>query len=175
MAARDVDDTLPDLLKAVEAILADHPKEKGIIHTRTFKIAKYIEDNLKDKRLLFHSSEDREEVINEHMKSKKPTVLVSPSSTEGLDLKDELSRFQIICKIHWPYLGDKLVKSRMEKYHHWYAYQAVKSLIQARGRSIRTADDYAVTYILDDAFERLYSKNIRMFPKYFRKSLHMDL
>jgi Rad3-related DNA helicase len=102
-------------------------------------------------------------------------VLVSPSSTEGLDLKDDLSRFQIICKIHWPYLGDKLVKSRMEKYRHWYAYQAVKSLIQARGRSIRTEEDYAVTYILDDAFDRLYSNNLRMFPKYFRRSLHMDL
>ena len=62
----------------------------------------------------------------------------------------------------------------MEKYDYWYQYQAVKSIIQARGRSIRTKDDYAVTYILDNAFERLYSKNIKMFPTYFRKSLHFD-
>jgi len=175
MSATNIDDTLPDMLNAIKAVLADHSKEKGVIHTRTFKIAKYIEENLNDKRLLFHSSDDREEIIEKHMKSKKPTVLVSPSSTEGLDLKDDLSRFQIVCKINWPYLGDRLVKSRMEKYRYWYAYQAVKSLIQARGRSIRTAEDYAVTYILDDSFEGLYSRNIRMFPKYFRKSLHMDL
>lgn len=175
MSIRGIDETLPKLVKAIKAILKDHPDEKGIIHTRTFKISKYIEENIKNSRILTHSSEDREEVIKKHMKSKKPTVLVSPSSTEGLDLKDDLSRFQIICKIHWPYLGDELVKSRMDKYTHWYAYQAVKSLIQARGRSIRTAEDYAVTYILDDGFESLYSRNIRMFPKYFRKSLHMDL
>ena len=28
---------------------------------------------------------------------------------EGVDLKGDSSRFQIICKIPYPYLGDKLV------------------------------------------------------------------
>jgi Rad3-related DNA helicase len=174
MSKAGIDSTLPEMANIVKALLEEHKNEKGIIHTRTFKIANYLMEHIKDSRLLIHNSDDREDILNKHCKSKKPTVLVSPSSTEGLDLKDDLSRFQIVCKIHWPYLGDELVKRRINKYTYWYSYQAVKHLIQARGRSIRTEDDYAVTYILDDAFEQLYAKNIRMFPKYFRKSLHME-
>lgn len=174
MNKRNIDSTLPNLANIVEALIDEHKGEKGIIHTRTFKIADFLKKNIKSSRLLAHDSSNREEIINKHIRSKKDTILLSPSSTEGLDLKDDLSRFQIICKLHWPYLGDELVQKRMEKYKYWYSYQTAKSLIQARGRSIRTADDYAVTYILDDAFERLYAKNINLFPKYFRDSLHID-
>lgn len=174
MSKKGIDNTLPDLAEMVEALIKEHKGEKGIIHTRTFKIADFLIKNIKSSRLLIHNSENREEILKKHIKSKKDTILVSPSSTEGLDLKDDLSRFQIICKLHWPFLGDELVQRRMNKYKHWYSYQAVKSLIQAKGRSVRTADDYAVTYILDDAFERLYAKNIRLFPDYFKDSLHMD-
>lgn len=174
MSVRKIEETLPNMVEAIKSILDEHKGEKGIIHARTFKIANYIKDNIKNKRLITHDSMNRDEIVKKHMESKSPTVLISPSSTEGLDLKDDLSRFQIICKMHWPYLGDGLVKKRMQKYEYWYAYQAVKSLIQARGRSVRSKDDYAVTYILDKGFENLYYKNYNMFPKYFRKSLHME-
>lgn len=174
MGRGKIDQTLPNMAEIIKALIDEHKNEKGIIHTRTFKIANYLKDNIKTSRFLTHDSENREEILKKHMTSKKPTILLSPSSTEGLDLKDELSRFQIICKLHWPYLGDELIKRRMDKYNYWYPYQAVKSLIQAKGRSIRTADDYAVTYILDDAFERLFSQNISLFPSYFKESLHMD-
>ena len=174
MSKKGIDKTLPELAKLVRSLIDEHKGEKGIIHTRTFNIANYLKNNIKSNRFLIHDPENRDDIINKHMSSKKDTIILSPSSTEGLDLKDDLSRFQIICKVHWPYLGDELVKRRMEKYKYWYPYQAVKSLIQARGRSIRTSDDYAVTYILDDSFERLYAANISLFPKSFRDSLHMD-
>lgn len=174
MGKGKIDETLPNLVEIVKALMEEHKGEKGIVHTRTFKIANYIKNNIKSSRLLIHDSGDRDEVLKKHIASKKDTIILSPSSTEGLDLKGDLSRFQIICKLHWPFLGDELVQRRMEKYSHWYAYQAVKSLIQAKGRSIRTSEDYAVTYILDDAFDRLYSSNIKLFPEYFKQSLHID-
>lgn len=172
MSKRNLKNSLPIMTEMVKEILSQHKNEKGIIHTRTFNIANYIKENIKSKRLIVHSGENREEVLEKYLNT-EGTVLVSPSHTEGLDLKDDLSRFQIICKIYWPYLGDELVKRRMKKYKHWYSYQAVKSLIQARGRSIRTEKDYAATYILDDAFDRLYSKNLRLFPEHFKKCLFM--
>jgi Rad3-related DNA helicase len=174
MSKDRIDETLPTMVSVIKSLLEEHKHDKGIIHTRTFKIAQYLKQNIKSKRLLFHESSDKDEMLQEHIHSDKPTVILSPSSTEGLDLKGDLSRFQIICKMHWPYLGDQLVKARMDKHQHWYAYQAVKAMIQARGRSIRTAEDFAVTYILDNDFERLYAKNLKLFPKYFRQSLHMD-
>ena len=36
----------------------------------------------------------RDEIIEEHFKTTKPTVLISQSLHLGLDLKDDLSRFQ---------------------------------------------------------------------------------
>jgi len=174
MNKTSLDKTLPRLTEIVGVLLEEHKGEKGIIHTRTFKIANYIKENLKNSRLLIHDSGNRDEILKKHISSKKDTVILSPSSTEGLDLKGDLSRFQIICKLHWPFLGDELVQMRMKKYEYWYSYQAVKSLIQAKGRSIRTAEDFAVTYILDDAFDRLYSRNIQLFPDYFKESLHID-
>lgn len=169
----EIFETLPKLSKTVKSIINDHKGEKGLIHSRTFQIANYLMKNIKDKRLLLHESDNREDIINEFLKSKKDLILVSPSSTEGLDLKDDLSRFQIICKIYWPYLGDELVKRRMKKYTRWYSYQAAKSIVQAVGRSIRTKEDWAVTYILDSSWEYFYHQNKDLFPEYFKKALIM--
>ena len=86
--------------------MEQHPNEKGIIHSHTYKIANYLKYNIKDKklkkRILTHTSENRDEVLKQHMNSKEPTVLISPSMTEGVDLKGDLSRFQILCKVPYP-------------------------------------------------------------------------
>ncbi len=168
MSAANIDSTLPKLRDAVKEILNQHSGEKGIIHCHTFKIANYLKNNIRDKRLLIHNSENREHVLNEHIRSKDATVLLSPSMTEGVDLKGEHSRFQIICKIPYPYLGDKLVKKRMNKWKWWYSMQTAKKVVQATGRSVRSMDDHAVTYILDQDWDRFYSNNRNLFPKGFR-------
>ena len=86
--------------------------EKGIIHCHSYKVASYIKNNIRNSRILIHGSDNRDTILEKHKKSRKPTVLISPSMTEGVDLKGELSRFQIICKVPYPYLGDKLIKKR---------------------------------------------------------------
>jgi ATP-dependent DNA helicase DinG len=53
-----------------------------------------------------NSEIQRDEVIAEHVNSTKPNVLISPSLYTGLDLKDDLSRFQIIVKVPYPDLGE---------------------------------------------------------------------
>ena len=162
---------LPKLAKAVEAILENHKGQKGIIHCHTFKIAKYLKQNVKSSRLLIHTSENREATLQKHLKSKKATVLLSPSMTEGIDLYDDLSRFQIVCKIPYPFLGDKLVRKRMNKWRWWYPLQTAKSIVQAVGRSIRNHEDHAVTYILDGDWDRFWSKNRNMFPSDFKNCM----
>jgi Rad3-related DNA helicase len=171
MTASEIDKTLPKLAQAVQAILEGHPNEKGIIHAHSYKIANYIARNVKSKRLLTHESHDRDQVLQKHEKSKSPTVLVSPSMQEGVDLKGDLSRFQIICKVPYPYLGDKVVKKRMNKWKWWYDYETLKTVVQSIGRSIRSKDDQAVTYILDSGWERFASKNKKMLPTNLRATL----
>jgi ATP-dependent DNA helicase DinG len=172
MSAGEIDNTLPKLAEAVRQILAAHPNEKGIIHCHSYKVSSYIMKNIRNKRLLTHKSEDREDVLNQHISSKEPTVLVTPSMTEGVDLKGDLSRFQIICKVPYPYLGDKLVQKRMRKWSWWYPLQTAKTIIQSLGRSIRSADDHAVSYILDSDWDRFYGQQRDMFPESFRESVH---
>ena len=90
---------------------------------------------------------------------------------EGVDLKDDLSRFQIIVKVPSPYLGDPLIRKRMNKWEKWYPLQTAKTIVQAAGRSIRSESDSATTYILDSDWDRFYNRNRYLFPQTFKKSL----
>lgn len=171
MGRKAIDSTLPKMVATVKELLEHHKDEKGIIHCHTYKIAKYISDNIKDDRLLFHSSDDRVDALNFHIKSKDPTVLVSPSFTEGIDLTGKLSRFQIIVKMPFPYMGDNYVKEKMARVDTWYNWQTLKTVIQSSGRSIRDYDDWCSTYILDSDFKFLYEKNKNMIPLWWKNAI----
>jgi Rad3-related DNA helicase len=171
MVQSEIDRTLPQLAQAVKHIMDNHPNEKGIVHCHSYKIQNYLRRNIKSSRILYHDSDNRDAILEKHKNSSKPTVLLSPSMTEGVDLKDDLSRFQVICKIPYPYLGDKLIRKKMNKWSWWYPLQTAKTIVQATGRSIRSNDDHAVTYILDSDWDRFYSKHRPMFPEEFREAI----
>jgi len=173
MSAQHIDNSLPKLAKAVESIIEEHKNQKGIIHCHSYKIAHFLRKNIRKgkSRLIYHTSEDRDEALERHKNSTKPTILLSPSMTEGVDLKDDLSRFQIICKVPYPYLGDKLIRKKMNKWKWWYPLQTSKTIIQSVGRSVRSKDDYATTYILDDDWQKFFNMNYRFFPEDFHNAI----
>ena len=171
MSQGEIDRTLPKLVEAIKGILENHPNEKGIIHAHSYRIANYIKKNLRSKRILTHDTDNRDDILKKHLKSKEPTVLLSPSMSEGVDLRDDASRFQVICKVPYPYLGDKLVTKRMHKWKWWYPLQTAKVIVQSVGRSIRSETDHAVTYILDSNWGYFYSKHKDNFPKDFHECL----
>lgn len=163
--------TLPNMVEVIKEILKQHGDSKGIIHCVNYKVVNYIRDHLRDPRLLIQNDENRDAILRRHIDADEPTVLVSPSMTEGVDLKDDLSRFQIFCKVPFPYMGDEVVKKRMKRDPGWYPFVTVRSLIQGSGRSIRTETDSATTYILDSCWEAFYRQNKSLFPQSFRKSI----
>jgi len=171
MASESIDSTLPKMVEAVKEILKEHKGQKGIIHCHSFRVANFLRKNLRDKRLIFHDSHDREDALKKHLTSKDATVLVSPSMSEGVDLRDDLARFQIMMKVPYPSLGDKLVRKRMHKWNWWYPMQTVKSIVQAVGRAIRNENDHAVTYILDADWKRFYGQNKGLFPDAFKDAV----
>ena len=143
-----------------------------VVHNCTnYKIGKYLMENVKTNRFLTHESGNRDEVLRFHVNSSEPTVLLSPSMMEGVDLADDASRFQILCKVPFPYLGDLVISKRMGKNKMWYPYTTAKSVIQSFGRSIRNEKDHAISYILDSDWERFFYRNSHMFPEDFRKSI----
>ena len=171
MSSKCIDATLPKMVNAVKVILDGHKNEKGIIHCHSYKIANYLKQNVRNSRLLIHNSDNREAVLEKHLKGTSPTVLLSPSMTEGVDLKDDSSRFQILCKIPYPYLGDKLIRKRMNKWKWWYPMQTTKTILQSTGRSVRHNKDFAITYILDSDWNRFIDRNKKFFPQDFIKCI----
>ena len=59
----------------------------------------------------------------------------------------------------------------MNKWKWWYAFQTTKTVIQSIGRSIRSDKDKAVTYILDEDWDRFYRYNNQLFPKDFKNCI----
>jgi ATP-dependent DNA helicase DinG len=171
MSMDNIAKTLPTMAHAVGMLMEQHEKEKGVIHCVNYRIAQFLIEHVKSPRLLTHTSDNRDAILKLHMESLSPTVLLSPSMMEGVDLADDSSRFQILCKVPFPYLGDAVIKKRMANNKAWYTYQTVKSIIQAFGRSIRNEQDHAVSYILDSDWDRFYRMNGRMFPKEFSDAL----
>jgi Rad3-related DNA helicase len=92
----------------------------------------------RSKRLITHENGRDKDVRLEQMFAKPGTVLVSPSSHEGLDLFGDRSRFQVIAKLPFASLGDKRVKRRMKVDKDWYSLHTAQKFIQAVGRSIRS-------------------------------------
>lgn len=171
MSKDNIEKSLPVLAETVRMLLEKHPDVKGIIHATNYRIAKYLQENIQTNRFLSHDSKNRDQILKFHMTCPEPTVLLSPSMMEGVDLADEASRFQILCKVPYPYLGDLVVSKRMGKNKMWYPYTTAKSVIQAFGRSVRNETDHATSYILDMDWDRFFSRNFYMFPDDFRKSI----
>lgn len=159
---------LPTLVKQIKDLLKEHPNEKGVIHTHTQYITNYIRDNLKSDRLLCREYDIKnEDLLELHEKSDKPTVLVSPSMTYGVDLKGDLAKFQIILKAPWLPTKDKRIEKLMKMDKHWYVNRMLCTLIQACGRGTRSENDECVTYILDGSIYDAIVSNKSKIPDFF--------
>ena len=172
MSIKSIDHTLPVMKDMIKEIMQQHANEKGIIHTHSIKIAKYLKENIKSDRLIIAYGDNREKSLEFHKSTNKNTILLTPSMSEGVDLKGNLSSFQILCKMPYPYLGDKVVRKKINKWDWWYNTQTVRTIIQSIGRSIRNEKDVAVTYILDRDWLRIKSKCYNYFPNNFFENYH---
>ena len=178
----------PALFAEVAAILAEHPREKGLIHAPSYAAGRRLVADLTARapalarRLIWvESSEAKARALDLHRASPAPTVLVSPSLREGVDLPDDFLRFQVVTKLPYPDLGDPWTAARRARDPRWYALETAKALVQAYGRSCRHADDHGVTYVLDGQFERFLAHYRVLLPPWFldavraaMRALHPD-
>ncbi len=173
MTRDNIDKTLRDYPKAIRNILSQNKGLKGIIHTMNYKITRSLRDALGgEKRLLFQdSAKDREQILRRHLLSPDDTVIVSPSMMEGLDLRDDLGRFQVMCKVPYPDMSDPIVG---RKDREWYSWRTVRTLVQAVGRGVRSETDWVRTYILDASFMDLLERAVNMMPEHLRKGLIVE-
>ena len=154
----------------IKELIDKYPNQKGVIHTSSNEQAFWIMDNLKEYKLLFVGGESRNEVLKEFNGRNDGVILIGASIKDGVDLKGDLCRFQIIFKVPYPQLNEQ-VKFRKSLDPSWYSYQAVMAIMQAYGRGIRDKEVYCDMYIIDSNFKRLFDFNYNFFNEYFIEAL----
>lgn len=171
MSYTQKEETFKNYVPYIKKILKKYSNVKGIIHTNSFELSKWIEDSIKHSRLLFHESSNKEDILKMHFDNKEPSVIVSPSVSTGVSFDHELSRFQIIAKVPYPSLASKKNNMRKKMKPEWYAWKTVAGIIQTYGRSIRSTTDYADTIIIDGSFSDVMMYSSNYFPKWFQDSI----
>lgn len=171
---KTLNNALPGICEQIKTIIDHHKTDKGIIHTHSNDITSFIKERLKsNKRLLCRDTNNtNEEILKIHSESVDPTILVSPSLVYGIDLKDDLARFQIIVKLPFLPLSSKRIKRLFDLDSAWYENKMLNAVVQASGRATRNKDDYSSTYILDGNFINVVKRARGKLPKYFIDRIH---
>lgn len=178
-----IDKSLPTIVSCVNDILALHSDCKGIIHTPSYKVNNFIVNSNNNKetvsrllhRDLYTDSSTKlsnADLIELHKLSTNNSVLLSPSMGEGIDLYDDLARFQIIIKLPWGSLADFRTSIKVGLTPNWYTNNMWLNILQASGRGTRHIQDYCVTYILDESFPYYYEQWKDNLPTWFKNRLH---
>ena len=164
--------TKPHFIKKVKQLLERHHNHRGIIHCHSFELSNVLRNDVADPRFLFQDQfkGDKKAMMAAH--ARKPnSVIVAPAMAEGFDFKDGLARFQIIAKVPWPSLGDKIIKERAARDDAYYGWLTALKLVQSYGRVVRSKDDWGYTYIVDSGFGFFFSKHGRMIPGWVKESI----
>ncbi len=169
------------VIKKIDELMEHHANDRGLILTssvpRCYQILKNLSPHNRKRIRICHSQnrdgKTQDDILKEHAQDPSG-VLLSSSLWEGVDLKDELSRFQIIAKVPYPNYKEKRVSVKMKKFPLWYTSQTLTKLLQGFGRSIRSDKDWAKTYVLDSAVHHVLFKAQSMIPKAYHDVLGLN-
>jgi len=171
MSFKQKEETFERYIPYIKKILDKYSTSKGVIHTNSFELSNWIQKSIKDKRLIFHDSTNKDEMLRMHCESDKPTVIVSPSMDTGVSFDDDLARFQIIAKIPYPTLGSQKNKMRQSNNPDWYSWKTVSGIIQMSGRPVRSNKDYADTIIIDGSFGDVMKHSSQFLPGWVQTAI----
>ena len=177
MSARFLDENTQWAIDSVTRIVREHATDSGIIHSGSYELNNRIWNGLPTdvkKRIVLYRGSEEKEIAIKKMSKKKGLVLMGPSILEGLNMIDEQSRFQIFLKVPYPHLGDKYVAAKLKYSQQWYNWKTSIAILQGVGRSIRTPEDWALTYILDGCFADLMKSAGDQFPPEFKSRLKIE-
>ncbi len=169
---------LPILATEIEKDLLNYPDRKVLIHTVSYDIQRYLIENLScQKRLIWHTSQDREATLEKFKRSRQSLVMLSPSFDRGVDLRESDNvGAQMICKMPYLSLGDPHVKAKVDLHGgwNWYALKAIQTLVQMTGRSVRSSSQKCDTYIYDEQFSRLQKQVKNILPAWWSDAIQTE-
>lgn len=176
MARQYQDKSVPIFAQRLRETLLTHTT-KGMVHI-PYNLAEWLQDLLKDEpRLIWHDKSDKLAKLDMFRSSppEEGKVFMASGLYEGIDLPFDAARWQVIAKVPFLSLADEKIKKRMQVYPDGYAWEAIKRIVQAAGRIVRSPDDHGVTFIWDTAFERIWKEDqkraVPLFPAFFKDAV----
>jgi Rad3-related DNA helicase len=166
------DDTIPDVARLLVRLMARHPESKGIVHCHSYGIQGRLADRLESfgvaPRVRTHDRGDRDEALERWLATDGPEVFLSVKMEEALDLGGDLARWQVLCKAPYPNATDSRVARRLDDGEWaWYYRVALRTVIQAAGRVVRSPDDHGATYLADSSLLDLFDRARSDTPDWF--------
>jgi Rad3-related DNA helicase len=165
---QNMDTAVVKLAQEIQGIADYHAGEKGLVHA-TYQLATHLSTILDDSRYIFHNRHNKAEKYREFRESPPEfgKILVASGMYEGIDLPEDLGRWQAIAKVPWMSLGNPAIRYLAERDPEWFHWETLKVLIQACGRICRTPTDHGITYILDSSVNRLFEEAVYMMPQWW--------
>jgi len=170
------EETVPKIARLIVRLMAKHPDEKGLVHAHSYDIAGRLTELLGQfgvaARVRRHDRVNRDAELSAWKASADPEVFISVKMEEALDLRDDLCRWQVVCKAPYRNTNDSRVARRLEDDQWaWYHRTALRTVIQACGRVVRAPDDYGATYLADDSLLDLFDRAAADTPPWFRDQI----
>jgi Rad3-related DNA helicase len=144
-------------------------RDKGVIHV-TYDVAARLRGMLSHERLIWHSRGDRQEQYAKFRNS-RDKVFVASGMSEGIDLAYDAARWQTICQVPYPNLGDSAIARKAELQPEWFQWEAVKTTLQTIGRVCRAPDDYGMTELIDSQGPDFLRRSWAHWPQHVRCSI----
>jgi Rad3-related DNA helicase len=169
MNYRTPDPELRTWLAKIDAIIDGYPNSKGIVHTSSYKLQKYIVEHSRHHDRIIHNVKAMETtILAERFKvAEGNQVFVSPSITTGYDFVGDQCRFAIIAKLPLQQVTSKITRARLSRNPGYVDSQVAQEIVQSAGRGMRGPTDWCATYIVDNNISWFFNRNRRFFPAWF--------
>jgi Rad3-related DNA helicase len=132
----------------------------------------FLQELLGDSLMYNEPNKDSKQMCVSCLETRRGVLWLAAGVSEGVNLKNDMCRVQIIPWLIFPSIGDTFVSKRMTLADgaDWYHWQACRHLLQAAGRCSRSETDYGVTYVFDPRLQyfRTTWRNRKLVPKWFK-------
>jgi len=160
-----------EMIEKIQKISSIFNDVKGLIHAPSYDAARQIVNALGHGRFVTHESEDFQTRLETFFEAEGNQVFISPVCQQGVDFKQDRSRFQILLRVPYGSTSDEFINYKVKNDFPWYNYQALIVFGQQLGRVNRSEDDYGATFLLDSRFNKFISRNQKVLPDWVQKAI----
>lgn len=178
MSSGGFDKNIGRVLDKMNEIAKRHRKSKGLVHTASYSRAEKIHDEVTDDEypylhdnMYVHERDRDADVQIEEWQNSDYDMMLSPAMSEGVDLVEDMCRYQILAKVPYPSQGSRLEYVLDNCEWGWAELQerTLIRVVQSYGRAVRSKQDRAEFYVLDSSLNKLLQR--RQAPEWFLNAM----